>query len=982
MPVEAAVEEAMRHLPNTTRLLLVIDQFEEIFAPSAPSASLPQQGDQSSSHGAAAATRPDARRRFIDDVLRVPRESAARVVMTLRGDFYGYATTVNRALSDVIARTVVNVGPMTPQELQSAIEQPAVRCRFRFETGLIGRILGDVDSQPGSLALLEFALTELWNKRRGRVLTHEGYQATGGVQGAVTKRADTVCADLTTRYPDRVLPVISRLVHVTAASEEGGDTRQVVPLAELSQEEVAIVREFADARLLVISGTQDPGGGRVEVAHEALIRHWSALGDFIDRERTFLIWRQRLVFLMREWSLANRSEETLLRGPFLRDAMQWSREGKLSEAETAFVAASEQAERARRSAMERPRRWLFAGIGVAAALALSIAGWWTWTRTDSYQISAIVAEAPRLLPSASRGPATDAVRTLAMVSSPPGAAEAAMGIGDVEGRGEALTASAALLVRTNRTAEATALAEQAMAILAVEGSGYQVVNALVESGSILIRAGNASRAIEIGRTIRDPATRAGMLSGLVPALQSSSGQALALSIAKEAAASASQDQDASDRASALLAAERALRVAGDADSAATAAVEAGKAAWRLPSGSTMVVSIFAALTRAGKTVEANGILPAAVEVVERSAATDFGFHRHLLGSLLQSEQFDTASMVAGRLLGEAPFYYVQDAVVYGLRTLAATGREKQATKAAKLFDTLVDESSISAAVAAGLIDAGKLDQAQALAAGIADDADRAGTLAALVRGLAKAGRVTETGTIAAASLGPASGIGDATLLTDAAGAVVVAPVVPETEKAVNLALTAASRITDRYDRLGLLLALTPALQKAGASEHSMAAAREAFDLARPWRSSSSSRDDENLRLAADALVRALQQSEALELALALNPEVHAESGHPTTLAVVARALSAAGHAEAAATAADRAFAAMNKVTGDDERSAAYQEVASALATLHLYRRARATADLCALSDDRLRAYTAILQQWAIQRDASLMKILEELRVTP
>ena len=143
--------------------------------------------------------------------------------MTLRGDFYGYATTVNRALSDVIAQTVVNVGPMTPEELQSAIEQPAVRCRLRFEAGLVWRILREVDSQPGSLALLEFALTELWNKRRGRELTHKGYEASGGVQGAVTKRADTVYAALTTRYSDRVLPVMSRLVHVTAASEEGGD---------------------------------------------------------------------------------------------------------------------------------------------------------------------------------------------------------------------------------------------------------------------------------------------------------------------------------------------------------------------------------------------------------------------------------------------------------------------------------------------------------------------------------------------------------------------------------------------------------------------------------------------------------------------------------------------------------------------------------------------------------------------------------------
>jgi hypothetical protein len=245
----------------------------------------------------------------------------------------------------------------------------------------------------------------------------------------------------------------------------------------------------------------------------------------------------------------------------------------------------------------------------------------------------------------------------------------------------------------------------------------------------------------------------------------------------------------------------------------------------------------------------------------------------------------------------------------------------------------------------------------------------------------KAGRLNEAGKIAAASLELASAIAGnviPTTMARAASAVVVAPVVPETRNAVNLAFTAAGGITGRFDRLDLLLALAPALKRAGATENSMAAAREAFDLARKREESSSSRDDENLRLAADALVRTFQPSEVLEMALALDPKVHSESGQAATLAVVARALSAASHSEAAATAADRALAAMSKVTDDDERSSAYQEVASAFATLHLYRRARVTANLCTSSDDLLRAYTAILKQWAIQRDGSLTPVLSSL----
>ena len=147
----------------------------------------------------------------------------------------------------------------------------------------------------------------------------------------------------------------------------------------------------------------------MEVAHEALIRGWSKLSDFIDREREFLIWRQRLVFLMREWTLANHSPDALIRGTFLTEAIRWSKEGKLNVAESTFVAASERAQVARRSGEQRPRRWALVGAALAVALALIACGWLTWTRTDIYQIRRVIADTPGLLASAEADTTIDAV---------------------------------------------------------------------------------------------------------------------------------------------------------------------------------------------------------------------------------------------------------------------------------------------------------------------------------------------------------------------------------------------------------------------------------------------------------------------------------------------------------------------------------------------------------------------------------------------
>ena len=92
--------------------------------------------------------------------------SKANIALTLRGDFVGKALAY-RALSDRLQDAQINLGPMTRQELECAIRKPAEKIQLEFEAGLVGRILDDVGDEPGNLPLLEFVLTELWEKRRG-----------------------------------------------------------------------------------------------------------------------------------------------------------------------------------------------------------------------------------------------------------------------------------------------------------------------------------------------------------------------------------------------------------------------------------------------------------------------------------------------------------------------------------------------------------------------------------------------------------------------------------------------------------------------------------------------------------------------------------------------------------------------------------------------------------------------------------------------
>jgi len=284
------------------RMLLVVDQFEELFT----------------------LCRDEAERRgFIDNLLTAtsPKFSGATiVVITLRADFYAHCAHYAE-LREVVAKHQEYIGPMNPEELRRAIQGPAQYGKWEFEAGLLDLILHDVGDEPGTLPLLSHALLETWERRRGRRLTLKGYDECGGVRGAIAETAESVYQNLA---PEQQAIARNIFLRLTALGEGTQDTRRRATLSELippfvdAQAADAVLKLLADARLVTTSE------GYAEVAHEALIREWPTLREWLSQNREGLRLHRHLTEAAQEWEQLKRDAGALYRGARLAQAIEWA----------------------------------------------------------------------------------------------------------------------------------------------------------------------------------------------------------------------------------------------------------------------------------------------------------------------------------------------------------------------------------------------------------------------------------------------------------------------------------------------------------------------------------------------------------------------------------------------------------------------------------------------------------------------------------
>ncbi|HEV3486714.1 MAG TPA: hypothetical protein VG106_14980, partial [Vicinamibacterales bacterium] len=298
-----------------------------------------------------------------------PDADRANVVITMRADFYAYLAPYER-LRTAAAESQVYVGPMQPQELRRAIEEPALRAGWDFVPGLVDLLLRDVGDEPGGLPLLSHAMLETWKRRRGTTMTLRSYDESGGVKGAIARTADRVYENELSARQQRIARDV--FVRLTEFGEGAQDTRrrarwdELVPSASDTSELRSVIQKLADARLVTVSEET------VEVAHEALIREWPTLRDWLTTDRDALRIHRRLTEAAREWEVSAYDNSLLFRGARLAQAREVTEyKGVLNPLEQRFLDASlalEEAEAAQREAYRQ--RELDAAHALAAAESL------------------------------------------------------------------------------------------------------------------------------------------------------------------------------------------------------------------------------------------------------------------------------------------------------------------------------------------------------------------------------------------------------------------------------------------------------------------------------------------------------------------------------------------------------------------------------------------------------------------------------------
>jgi WD40 repeat protein len=346
-----------RILPGDTRLLLVIDQFEEVFT----------------------LTRNDnTRSAFLDALvaLAADERSDTRVVITLRADFFDRPLQ-HPEFGGMLKAGMFALTAPTAERLGDAVQRPAEAVGVGWEAGLVDQIVADVTNEPGTLPLLQYALTELFASRDADRLTHDGYRATGGVLGALGIRADGVFEQLDRGNQDVARQLFLRLVTVRSSREQTRRRARMVELKAVAEpgDVDAVLTAFGGARLLTFDRDPVTRGPTVEVAHEALLTRWPRLADWITEAREDLLLHQRLADAVDEWDGRDRDEGYLLSGGRLAQFAAWAgtTELTLTGMEGEYLELSEIRSEELRTRRRRIRNLVTAGFAAAAVIGLVLA---------------------------------------------------------------------------------------------------------------------------------------------------------------------------------------------------------------------------------------------------------------------------------------------------------------------------------------------------------------------------------------------------------------------------------------------------------------------------------------------------------------------------------------------------------------------------------------------------------------------------------
>jgi hypothetical protein len=317
-----AIEAELRQQPpHVSNMLLVVDQFEEVFT-------LCETGAQ--------------RDAFVHNLLDACNANggSVKVVCTLRSDFltpfYKYQPLLD-------SRRHLHVPRLRGAPLRQAVEDSAREAGLLFQRGLVDTLLDDAGDEPGILPLIQYTLRALYEGRSGRWLTMDVYHALGsdvdpdlgGVRGAIAARAEAALARLKADAkldPDEVEPIVRRiLLRLVQVGEDSPPTRQQVAWqsffwASDTAEQQALLEEGLSLLIqerLLTSDVDENGVTQVNLAHEVIIKAWKRLADWVHQSIEDLLTRRRVEEAAREWERSGRHVHLLYRGVQLQKALEW-----------------------------------------------------------------------------------------------------------------------------------------------------------------------------------------------------------------------------------------------------------------------------------------------------------------------------------------------------------------------------------------------------------------------------------------------------------------------------------------------------------------------------------------------------------------------------------------------------------------------------------------------------------------------------------
>jgi hypothetical protein len=340
LSVSDVIEIIVHDVHPGKKFLLIIDQGEEFF---------PLDDE-----------RP-LQRAFFEQILQAvhtqEQPPTFTLLITMRVDFMRQAVAY-----DLFAKMLNTYPPeilrqMGDDELKASIERPAHKVGVTLEQGLTERILQDVGHDAGNLPLLEFTLTQLWDRQTSRQLRHATYDDIGGVTCALAQYANEVYGCFPWEQQEQVRRIFVQLVSPGKGIPE--DTSRIATHLEIGEANWEIVTKLADARLVVTGRHENTGEETVELVHETLILHWQQFREWIEAKREFRRWQERLRQTIDEWEQTGRNEQLLLPEIKLSEAEERLNEHPdeiISEHERIYIEESTRVCQQKREERERIRR--------------------------------------------------------------------------------------------------------------------------------------------------------------------------------------------------------------------------------------------------------------------------------------------------------------------------------------------------------------------------------------------------------------------------------------------------------------------------------------------------------------------------------------------------------------------------------------------------------------------------------------------------